>query len=129
MPKTVNTQGTKGRSVTEALPKIGEWRYFVEYLDYAAGVAAIKEGGGDPDNDTMWDYCDQGEITIRKEFPTKSKAVAWAQKNKKLDVFHMPRIEEETFMAAAGDELHLPVTSWEQTGYWEVDGQTEIYFD
>jgi hypothetical protein len=105
---------------------IGDWRYFVEYLDHAQGVAAIKKGGGDPDNDTMWDFCDQEEITVRKEFATKSRAVAWAQKNKKLDVFHMPRIIEETYQERPEDYRHVLVRGWEQTGYWEVDGQTEI---
>jgi hypothetical protein len=108
------------------MPNIGEWRYFVEYLDHIEGVKAIKDGGGDINNDTMWDYCDQEEITVRKSFPTKSKAVAWAQRNKKLDVFHMPRIAEETFTERPGDAKHLPVRAWEQTGYWETDGQTEI---
>lgn len=110
-------------------PEIGDWRYFVEYLNHAKGIAAIKEGGGDPEHDTMWDFCSQEEITERKEFPTKSRAVAWAQRNKKLDVFHMPRIEEETYTERLGDTLHHPVRSWEQTGYWEADGQTEIYLD
>lgn len=113
-------------------PEIGDWRYFVEYLDHAQGIAAIKEGGGDPENDTMWDFCDHGEITVRKEFPTKSKAVAWAQRNKKLDVFHMPRIVEETYQQAFWDDTHEPIPGqrhWEQTGYWETDGQTEIYLE
>lgn len=101
------------------MPQIGDWRYFVEYLDYAKGVAIMKAAGADPEYDGLWDYCDQGEITTRKEFPTKAKAVAWAQRHKKLDVFHMPRIEEETFDGR----------QWQQTGYWETDGQTEIYLD
>jgi hypothetical protein len=106
--------------------EIGDWCYFVEYLDHAQGLAAIKAGGGNPEHDTMWDFCDQDEITVRKEFPTKSKAVAWAQRNKKLDVFNMPRIIEKTFTERAGDDEHYPVKGWEQTGYWEIDGQTEI---
>lgn len=111
------------------MPEIGDWRYFVEYLDYAKGVAAIKEGGGDPDNDTMWDFCDQGEITVCKVFTTKSRAVAWAQKNKKLDVFHMPRIVEQTYTQATWDDSGEPIPgqrNWEQTGYWEVDGRSTI---
>jgi hypothetical protein len=108
-------------------PQLGDWRYLVEYLDQASGVACITAGGGDPDQDTMWDFCDQEEITLRKEFPTKSKAVAWAQRNKKLDVFCMPRIEEQTFTARPADELHLAGrASWQRSGYWETDGQTEI---
>lgn len=110
-------------------PQIGDWRYFVEYLDYAKGVAAMKAAGANPDNDTIWDYCDQDEITVRKEFPTKSKAVAWAQRNRKLDVFNMPRIEEETYTERPEDNEHHAVKSWKQTGYWEVDGQTEIYLE
>jgi len=108
---------------------IGDWRYFVEYLDHAQGIAAIKAGGGDTEYDTMWDFCDQGEITVRKEFPTKSKAVAWAQRNKKLDVFEMPRIIEETYTEQPEDYRHHSVRGWEQTGYWEADGQTEIEFE
>ena len=107
-------------------PQIGDWRYFVEYLDYAKGVALMTAGGGDPDQDTLWDFCDQGEITVLKEFPTKSKAVAWAQRNRKLDVFHSPRIEERTFTERPADARCEAVRSWEQTGYWETDGQTEI---
>lgn len=107
-------------------PELGDTRYFVEYLDYAQGVALMKAAGADPDNDTLWDYCDQGEITVRKEFPHKPAAVAWAQRSKKKDVFHMPRIEEETYQERPADEKHFAVRAWEQTGYWEVDGQTEI---
>jgi hypothetical protein len=110
------------------MPEIGDWRYFVEYLDHAQGIAAIKEGGGDPENDTMWDYCDQDDITVRKEFTTRSRAMEWARRNKKLDVFHMPRIVEETYTEFSADELHHSSKSWEQTGYWETDG-TEIYLD
>jgi hypothetical protein len=111
------------------VPQVGDWRYFAEYLDVAKGIAAIKSGGGDPDMDTMWDYCDQDEIMVHRPFPTKSKAVAWAQRNKKLDVFHMPRIVEETFTEHSADSLHSRVLCWEQTGYWEMDGQTEITKD
>jgi hypothetical protein len=111
-------------------PEIGDWRYFVEYVDHAQGIAAIKAGGGDPENDTMWDFCSPEDITVRKEFTTKSRAVAWAQKNRKLDVFNMPRIVEETYCFTAGDEIHHPSKpSWEQTGYWETDGKTEIYLE
>lgn len=110
-------------------PEIGDWRYFVEYLDFAQGIAEVKKAGGDLEKDSFWDFCDQDEITVRKQFPTKSKAVAWAQKNKKLDVFNMPRIVEETFTERPGDARHHPVRSWEQTGYWETDGQTEIYLE
>ena len=107
-------------------PQLGDWRYFVEYLDHIKGIAAIKAAGGDPEYDTMWDFCDQGEITVRKEFPTKSKAVAWAQRNKNLDVFHAPRIEEQTFIEHPADMRHFAAQSWEQSGYWETDGKTEV---
>jgi len=108
------------------MPSIGDWRYFVEYLDYAAGVKIMKAAGGDPDKDGLWDFCDQDDISVRKEFPTKSKAVAWAQRNRKLDVFNMPRIVEETYTERPEDHRHHSVRGWEQTGYWETDGQTEI---
>jgi hypothetical protein len=111
------------------MPEIGEERSFVEYIDCAKGIAAIKKGGGDPDNDTMWDFCDQCEITVRKEFTTRSRAIEWARRNKKLDVFHMPRIVEETFQERFCDDRHHPVKSWEQTGYWEMDGKTTIEGD
>lgn len=108
-------------------PELGDWRFFVEYLDYAKGVALMRAEGGDPDNDTMWDYCDQYDITTRKQFPAKWRAVEWAKRNKKLDVFHMPRIVEETYGYKPGDDLHEPSRpSWEQTGYWEMDGRTQI---
>lgn len=41
----------------------------------------------------------------------------------------MPRIREETFDERPDDQTHIAVQSWEQSGYWEVDGQTEIYFE
>lgn len=113
------------------MPEIGDWRYFVEYLDHAQGIAAIKAGGGDPENDTMWDYCDQGEITVRKEFATRPRAMEWARRNKKLDVFHMPRVVEETYRQAFWEDTGEVIPNgacWEQTGYWETDG-TEIYLD
>jgi len=109
-----------------ATPEIGDIRYFVEYLDHAQGVAAMKKAGADPERETMWDYCSQDEITARKEFPAKWRAVEWAKRHKKDDVFHMPRIVEETYQARAADDLHNPVTGWEQTGYWETNGSTEI---
>lgn len=107
-------------------PEPGDIRYFAEYLDYAQGVAAMKEAGADPDNATIWDYCSQEEITVRKEFTAKFRAVAWARRNKKLDVFHMPRIVEETYEERPEDWRHHSVRGWEQTGYWETDGTTEI---
>lgn len=103
-------------------PQVGDTRYFAEYLDYAAGKKHMIDGGGDPDYDTMWDYCQQEDITVRKPFPSKEAAVAWAQKNRELDVFNTPRVQEDTFVEIPGDELHLSVSRWEQTGYWEVDG-------
>lgn len=112
------------------MTEIGDFRYFVEYLDHAKGVAEMKAAGADPDRDTMWDYCDQGEIQTRKEFPSKWRAVEWARRHKKMDVFHMPRIVEETYHYTAGDDLHHPSPPhWDQTGYWEMNGSTEIYHD
>jgi hypothetical protein len=106
---------------------IGDLRYSVEYLDYAQGVALMKAAGADPEKDGMWDCCDQDEITVCKRFPSKWRAVAWAKKNKKLDVFNMPRIVEETYCYMAGDDIHNPSKPrWTQTGYWEADGRTEI---
>lgn len=107
-------------------PEIGDTRYFVEYLDYAQGVAAMKAAGANPDNDTIWDYCDQGEITVRKEFPAKWRATEWAKRHKKEDVFHMPRIVEETYQDFPEDNLHIGARCWVQTGYWEMNGSTEI---
>jgi hypothetical protein len=109
------------------MTKVGDWRYFVEYLDLAKGVAAMMDRGGDPDVDTMWDFCEQGEITVRRRFLTKLKAVNWARRNKKLDVFSMPRIVEETFVdRQPNNDRFFPVQCWERTGYWEADGKTEI---
>ena len=103
-------------------PELEDERYFVEYLDHAQGIAAIKQGGGDIECDTMWDYCDQNEITVRKQFPSKWRAVEWARRHNKADVFHMPRIVEETYQERSADQRQ----GWEQTGYWEMDGRTEI---
>lgn len=109
------------------MTEIGDLRYIVEYLDYAQGVALMKAAGGDPEKDGLWDFCDQDEITVRKEFPAKWRAVAWAKRHKKLDVFNMPRIVEQTLTAHPGDALHFAVKpTWDQTGYWETNGSTEI---
>lgn len=111
-----------------AKPEIGDLRYFVEYLDYAQGVAIMKAAGADPDHDTMWDFCQPEDIGARSiHFPSKWRAVQWARRNKKLDVFHMPRVVEQTYQFHAGDDIHnLSRPAWEQTGYWEMDGRTEI---
>jgi hypothetical protein len=108
------------------MPQIGDKRFFVEYLDRAKGVAAIKEGGGDVDHDTMWDYCSQDEIDTSISCETKEAAIAWAATNSALDVFNMPRIREDTWTERPGDRLHFTVKGWEGTGYWEADGTTEI---
>jgi hypothetical protein len=110
-------------------PEIGDIRYYVEYLDHAKGAALMKAAGADPDNDTMWDYCDQGEISVRRPFVSKWRAVEWAKRHKKLDVFHMPRIVEETYQERAADAEHFAAKGWEQTGYWEANGSTEIEGD
>lgn len=109
-----------------ARPENGDLRYFVEYLDYAKGVAIMRAAGADPEKDGLWDYCDQSEITVRKEFSAKWRAVEWAKRNRKLDVFNMPRIVEETYEYRPEDWQHVAATCWEQTGYWETDGRTEI---
>ena len=106
--------------------EIGELRYLVEYLDYAQAVAIMKAKGADHDKDGIWDFCDQGEITVRKEFPSKWRAVEWARRHKKEDVFHMPRIVEQTYTVRPEDDFFR---GWEQTGYWEMDGRTEIEGD
>lgn len=107
-------------------PEIGDVRYFVEYLDHAQAVAIMKAAGADPDNAGIWDYCEPGEITVRKEFPAKWRATEWARRHKKEDVFHMPRIVEETYQERPADAEHFAVNCWEQTGYWEMNGSTAI---
>lgn len=109
-----------------AAAEIGDCRYFVEYLDYAQGVAEMKKAGADPEKDGLWDYCSQDEISVRKPFPAKWRAVEWAKRHKKEDVFHMPRIVEETYQERPADAQHFAVKGWEQTGYWETNGSTEI---
>src|SRR6266404_4575776 len=90
-------------------PEIGDCRYFVEYLDYAQAVAEMKKAGADPEMDTIWDYCSQDEISVRKEFHAKWRAVEWAKRHKKDDVFHMPRIVEETYQEHDADAAHFAV--------------------
>ena len=104
-------------------------RYHVEYLDWAKGHAMMVEGckksGDDPEYATLWDYCDQGEITVCHACPTKEAAFEWARANVKLDVFNMPRVCEQTLVVHDTDDLGrrvAPVLVWEQTGYWETDG-------
>ena len=107
-------------------PEIGDFRYFVEYLDYAQGIALMKAAGADPEKDTIWDYCSQDEISVRRPFVSKWRAVEWAKRHKKEDVFHMPRIVEETYQDFPEDKLHFGARCWVQTGYWEMNGSTEI---
>lgn len=101
-------------------------RYHVEYLDWKKGerlMNARKEKGDA--NPGLWDYVDQDEIMKNKPFPTKEAAFAWAQENSKLDVFNMPRIREQTLTLRTTDDrgrVVAPWLSWDQTGYWEVDG-------
>ena len=103
-------------------------RYHVEYLDWAKGEKLMNARKGDDENPGLWDYVDQGEITVHKPFPTKEAALAWAQENSKLDVFNMPRVREQTLTLHNTDDRGRPVRpllSWDRTGYWEVDG-TEL---
>jgi hypothetical protein len=100
-------------------------RYQVEYLDWAKGERLMNKRKGDDDNPGLWDYVDQGEITVYKPFASKDAARTWAQKNTNLDVFNMPRIREETLTLHNTDDrgrLVAPWLSWDRTGYWEVDG-------
>lgn len=103
-------------------------RYHVEYLDWAKGEKLMNARKGDDANCGLWDYVDQGEITAYERCDTKAAAMAWAQKNAKLDVFNMPRIREQTLTLHNTDDrgrIVAPRLSWDQTGYWEVDG-TEL---
>lgn len=104
-------------------------RYHVEYLDWAKGKAMIEDGcaktGDDPEYASLWDYCDQGEIIVHHRCPTKEAAFAWASKNAKLDVFEMPRVQEQTLVVHDTDDRGrrvAPKLVWETTGLWEYDG-------
>lgn len=101
---------------------IGMTRYSVEYLDAEKGMQLLAVRRGDDEHAGLWDYVDQDEITVQRAFPDKESAIAWAQRNAARDVFNMPRIREMTLTRKPGDKRHNPVTYWERTGYWEIDG-------
>lgn len=104
-------------------------RYHVEYLDWAKGEKLMNARKGDDENAGLWDYVDQGEITAHHALPTKDAAFAWAKENAKLDVFNMPRIREQTLTLHNIDDrgqIVAPRLSWDQTGYWEIDGDEII---
>lgn len=101
---------------------IGMTRYAVEYLDWKAGEKLMNARKGDDPNPGLWDYVDQGEIEVRHPLPDKDAAFKWAKAHTELDVFNMPRIVESTLVRKPGDRRHNPATTWERTGYWEVDG-------
>lgn len=109
-------------------------RYHVEYLDWVQGEKLMNERAA-KDGDTnpgLWDYVDQGEITVQKPFPSKEAAFAWAKANTKLDVWNMPRIREQSLTLHNTDDLGRPVRpilTWDQTGYWEVDGDDILEID
>jgi hypothetical protein len=99
-------------------------RYYVEYLDWAKGHALMVEGckkhGDDPEHATLWDYCDQSEITVLRPFPSKEAALAWTRQNAKLDVFNMPRVREQTLTLYDTDDRSRPISPtlvWDPTGY------------
>ena len=102
-------------------------RYHVEYLDWAQGEKLMNERKeADDTNPGLWDYVDQGEITVHKPLPSKDEAFAWAKANAKLDVFNMPRVREQTLVVHNTDDRGRRVASvlvWETTGYWEDDGE------
>lgn len=107
-------------------PKV---HYHVEYLDWRKGKRLMNERKGDDECAGLWDYVEQFEITVHRPFGSKEKAFEWAKKNKKLDVFNMPRIREQTLTLHNTDDrgrLVTPWLSWDQTGYWEVDGSELI---
>ncbi|MBV6487614.1 MAG: hypothetical protein GHHEDOFH_01561 [Pseudorhodoplanes sp.] len=110
-------------------PKV---RYHVEYLDWAKGKKLAAERGHDAETDGLWEFVDQGEITVCRPFGTKTAAVAWALQNAKLDVFNMPRVREQTLTMHTTDDrgrVVQPWLSWDTTGYWEADGVEEIETD
>lgn len=104
-------------------------RYHVEYLDWAKGHAMMVDGckknGDDPERATLWDYCDQDQITMHQPCASKEVAFAWAKANTKLDVFNMPRVREQTLTLHNTDDrgrIVQPILVWDTTGYWETDG-------
>lgn len=107
-------------------------RYHVEYLDWAKGEKLMNERRGDDALAGLWDYVEQSEITAHKAIATKDGAFAWAKKNAKLDVFNMPRIREQTLTLHNTDDrgrIVAPWLSWDETGYWEVDGGEIVEID
>lgn len=114
---------------TQEQPKV---RYHVEYLDWAKGEALMNTRKGDDSGAGLWDYVDQAEITAHHACPTKDAAFTWAKENAKLDVFNMPRIREQTLSMHNTDDrgrIVTPWLSWDQTGYWEVDGDEIVEID
>lgn len=88
-------------------PEIGDIRYYAEYIDHAQGVEIMKASGGNPEHDSILDYCNQEDITVRSVyFPSKWKAVRWAKQNKAKDAFNMPRIVEQTYQERPADSIH-----------------------
>ena len=113
-------------------PELEPKRYHVEYLDWEAGKKLAAERGSDAEQESLWDSVDQDEITVYKLFPSKDEAAKWAQDNRKLDVFNMPRIREQTLTLHNTDDRGrrvAPVLVWDKTGYWEVDGDDILEID
>lgn len=101
-------------------------RYHVEYLDWAKGEKLMNERKrADDTSPGLWDYVDEGEITVLHACPSKDAAFAWAKDNAKLDVFNMPRVREQTLTVHDTDDRGrrvAPVLVWDTTGMWEDDG-------
>jgi hypothetical protein len=69
-------------------PKIGATRYVVSWIDAEALRRLSK-------NEDLSDRLQQAERC--KVFPDEASAKNWAELNFKLDEYHMPRMEKQTF--------------------------------
>lgn len=102
--------------------EVGDQRYAVSYLSWDRAKALIVKGGGDPETDSIWDFCEETDIEVYRSFPTRGAAFKWARRNADRDIFSMPRISEETYQEVTDDLANPAGHDWERTGYWEVDG-------
>lgn len=102
--------------------KLGTKLYAASYLSWDKAKERIVAAGEDPDVASIWDYCEESDIEVYRQFPSRLLALKWAKENSENDIFSMPRVSEFTYQRVEDDLGDPAGCDWERTGYWEMDG-------
>jgi len=105
------------------MPKIGDKEFIVSWIDESAAIALAKKRGADPDKDGLWDTVEMCECEAYRTFPSKGLAIAFAKRNRKLDMYEMPRVEQIEYRRMFDDlGEDCGYSDWDRVTGWDIDG-------